>query len=81
MLVSPSIATYQHILEPRDHGDKQGGYSHRRRFQSYDCSQDAVKGTRHFLRVSQMVKQCSRADVQYNGNKVGVATKIFTCAS
>ena len=36
-----------------------GGYSHRRRVQSCDRGQDAVKRSRHFLGVGQTVKQCA----------------------
>ena len=38
-----------------------GGHSHRRRVQSCDRGQDAVKRSRHFLGVGQTVKQCSGA--------------------
>ena len=36
-----------------------GGHSHRRRVQSCDRGQDAVKWSRHFLGVGQTVKQCA----------------------
>ena len=36
-----------------------GGHSHRRRVQSCDRGQDAVKRSRHFLGVGQTVKQCA----------------------
>ena len=38
-----------------------GGHSHRRRVQSCDRGQDAVKRSRHFLGVGQTVKQCAGA--------------------
>ena len=48
---------------------QEGGHSHRHCVQSCDHSQDAVKGSRHFLRVGQTVKWCSGADIQHCGDK------------
>ena len=43
-----------------------GGRSHRRHVQSCDRGQDAVKRSRHFLGVGQMVKHCVGALSQYH---------------
>ena len=43
------------------HAHARGGHSHRRRVQSCDRGQDAVKRSRHFLGVGQTVKQCAGA--------------------
>ena len=50
-----SVAGGQNAIATR------GGHSHRRRVQSCDRGQDAVKQSRHFLGVGQTVKQCAGA--------------------
>ena len=50
-----------------------GGHSHRRRVQSCDRGQDAVKRSRHFLGVGQTVKQCARHYLRHYWQSRGVA--------
>ncbi len=50
-----------------------GGHSHRRRVQSCDRGQDAVKWSRHFLGVGQTVKQCAGHYLRHYWRSRGVA--------
>ena len=50
-----------------------GGHSHRRRIQSCDRGQDAVKRSRHFLGVGQTVKQCAGHYLRHYWRSRGVA--------
>ena len=56
------VQTDEKQLErPYIHLNSRGGHSHRRRVQSCNRGQDAVKRSRHFLGVGQTVKQCAGA--------------------
>ena len=49
-----------------DQRSKGGGHSHRCCIQSCDRGKNAVKRSRHFLGIGQMVKRCSGPQLQHN---------------
>ncbi len=65
--LNPGPMTEEGEITPR------GGHSHRRRVQTCDRGQDAVKRSRHFLGVGQMVKQCAGHYLRHHWQSRGVA--------